>query len=123
MIKYFIYASILLTLFGCSATQADLKAEEEKTLQYLVNLKNCRIFSTKALDDRVSSVEIIAATVIQDCTKEANAVMEKTMLYKDEEFRKNFYKQMMGVQTSGVITMILKHRRETKDETLKVLKF
>ena len=123
MIKYILSLSMILVLFGCSATQKELDKQNDKTMQYLVNLNNCRIYSTKGLDDGVSSVEIIATEVIKKCTKEAKSVMENNMLDKNEEYRKTFYKQMMGVQTSGVVSIILKHRRETKDKNLKVLKF
>ena len=123
MIKYFLFTPMIFVLLGCGASPKELAKQNDKTMQYLINLTNCRIYSTKGIDDGVSSVEIIAAEVIKTCTEEAKSVMENNMLDKDEEYRKAFYQQMMGVQTSGVISIVLKHRRETKNKNLKILKF
>ncbi len=116
MFKYFISVVVLaLLITGCSTKSQELvEFENERTMHDLYNLKNCRIESTKKLDDGVSSVEIIANVVIQDCLKESTFVMENNMHDKSEEYRENFATQMNGATTSGVINIILKYRSEKK---------
>ena len=98
---------------GCVASKTPERAkfEQDKLLHDLSVLKDCRINSIKKLDDKISTVEVIASAVIDECSKEAKHVMNTNMLDMNEEFRENFEKQMNGVQTSGVIPMILKHRQ------------
>lgn len=121
MLKYFI-SGILLSLLitGCSTkSDALIKFENDKLLHDLNTLQNCRIQNTRKLDDGVSSAETIAVTVIQECKKVSKHVMDNNMFDKSEEYRENFKKQMDGVKTSGVLSIILKHR---KSKNLKVLK-
>lgn len=112
MFKYFVpMIAVSLLMGGCaSKSQAQLKFEKDKLLHDLSSLKNCRIKSAKNLDDGVSSAEIIAVAVIKDCSKEAKYVMNNNMLDKSDESRKLFANQMNGVQTSGVISIILEQR-------------
>ena len=113
MNKY-IYLMILALFFsGCvaSKTPEQAKFEQEKLLHDLSVLRDCRIDSVKKLDDKISTVEVIASAVINECSKEAKHVINTNMLDMSEEFRANFDKQMNDVQTSGVIPMILKHRQ------------
>ena len=113
MNKY-IYLMILALFFsGCvaSKTPEQAKFEHDKLLHDLSVLRDCRIDNVKKLDDKISTVEVIASAVINECSKEAKHVMDTNMLDMDEEFRNNFEKQMNDVQTSGVIPMILKHRQ------------
>ena len=113
MHKYLHLIILPLLLVGCVASKTPEKAkfENDKFLHDLSVLKDCRIDSVKKLDDKISTAEIIASAVISDSSKEAKHVMDTNMLDQSEEFRNNFEKQMNGVQASGVIPMILKHRQ------------
>jgi hypothetical protein len=113
--KYFAFISVLMLLMsGCAApkSQERIKFENNKLLHDLSTLKKCRIQSAKKLDDGVSSAEIIATAVIQDCAKDSNAVMDHNMFDWDDKSRESFRKQMNGVDTSGVLGIILKQRNE-----------
>lgn len=116
MLKYLLSA-IILSLFitGCSfKSEAHLKFEKDKLVHDLYLLKECRIESTKKLDDGISSVEIIAQAVINDCQKSSQYVINNNMQDKSESFRQSFTQDMNGVKTSGVLGMILKHRSQNK---------
>ena len=114
MFKYFISVVVLVLLIsGCSTkSKAQVKFENDKLMHDLFTLKTCREESTKRLDDGVSSAEIIAAEVIQACSKESKYVMDNNMYDKSEAYREHFSTQMNAVDTSGVIGIILKNRRE-----------
>jgi len=114
MFKIFISIAILALLFtGCSTkSPAQVKFEQDKLLHDLFTLKTCRTNSVKRLDDGVSSAETIAITVIQACSNESKYVMDNNMHDKSETFRTQFNKQMNDVNTSGVLTLILEHRRK-----------
>jgi len=113
MFKYFMSTLILLLLFtGCSTkSEARIKFENEKLMHDLYTLKMCRIESIKKLDDRISSVEIIADVVIKDCLKDSKYVMDNNMYDNSDSSRKQFATQMNAVETSGVINLILEHRK------------
>jgi len=117
MHKYFafILVSFLILLMSACASpkSADhIKFEQDKLLHDLYTLKECRVEKTKRLDDGISSVETIAITVIQACSKESKHVMDTNMLDLDEEYRKVFFDKMNGVKTSGVLNIILTYRSE-----------
>ena len=122
MFNYFISIAVLVLLMaGCSTkSHAQVKFENDKLMHDLYTLKNCRIESTKKLDDGVSSAEIIAAVVIQDCLKDSKYVMDNNMYDKSDSFREHFSTQMNDVNTSGVLGIILKHRsKKGNEESLK----
>ena len=126
MYKYYMIIMVLVFSFtGCvsSKSPARVKFENDKLLHDLSVLKECRIKSVKKLDDKISSAEIIAVVVIEDCSKESKYVMDANMLDKSDEERKKFNEQMNGVQTSGVIGLILKNRQKIEDKPLKQTKF
>jgi len=114
MNKYLISIAMIILVFmmsGCaSKSQAQVKFENEKLMHDLFALKQCRINSTENLDDGVSSVEIIAVAVIKDCSKDSKHVMDTNMYGKSDESVKLFKEQMDGVETSGVVGIILKNR-------------
>ena len=114
MFKYFMSVAVLaLLMTGCSTKSPErIKYENDKLLHDLYTLKNCRIASTKKLDDGVSSAEIIAAAVIQDCSEESKYVMDNNMYDNSEAYREHFNTQMNDVNTSGVIGIILKQRSQ-----------
>jgi len=118
MLKYFIPTIALLLLFtGCSSQKSPemKKYENDKLMHNLFTLKTCRIESAKRLDDGISSAEVIAAIVIQECMKESNYVMDNNMYDNSQEYREHFQNQMNSVNTSGVINIILEQRREKKN--------
>jgi hypothetical protein len=117
MKKYIYLTFIVLVFAACvaSKTPEQVKFEEQKLLHDLSVLKECRIKSAKKLDDKVSPADVIAVAVIKECSKEAKYVMNNNMQDRDKEYRDSFEKQMNGVQTSGVIGIILKHRKNIQE--------
>ena len=115
MYKYFISVSFLILMISACASPKSaghIKFEQDKLLHDLYTLKECRKEKTKELDDGVSSVETIAISVIQACLKESKHVMDTNMLDLDDEYRSVFFDKMNGVETSGVLNIILTHRSE-----------
>ena len=117
MFKYILSISLItfvLIVSGCASkkSQGHIQFEKDKLLHDLYTLRTCRIDSAKKLDDGVSSAKSIAQVVIKECEKESNHVMNANLLDQSEKYRLDFYKQMNGVETSGVIGMILKQRSE-----------
>ena len=116
MFKYFISIAVLaLLITGCSTkSPAQVKFENDKLMHDLFTLKSCRTESARVLDDGVSSAEVIAAEVIKACSTESKYVMNNNMHDKSDAYREHFSTQMNAVDTSGVIGIILKQRREKK---------
>jgi len=115
MLKYFISISLLalvLIINACASpkTEAQVKFEQDKLLHDLFTLKTCRIEKTKELDDGISNVETIAVAVIKACIKESKYVTDNNMLEQSDEYKKVFFRQMNGVETSGVLNIVLQHR-------------
>jgi len=123
VLKYLIYIHIvvlILSINGCAQkSEAHVKFETDRMMHDLFILKECRIKSTEKLDDGISSAKTIAISVIKDCSKESKAVMNKNMSDKSDVYRESFRNQMNSVETSGVLSIILKHR----SQKLKKIKF